>query len=131
LIFGGTFSMMLPERRFAMTHKSKKTVKPEERTLFVVLWQESERGLGKRPDGYSLHKSRVDVNTFISDFDTTRSQMQSEDISLAQGMYIGVVDEEIYQMVMTSGEKGHRFPENNWPPQKGKPRGQISLIAIR
>lgn len=31
-------------------------------------WEESERGWGVRPDGYSLHKSAADVETFIREY---------------------------------------------------------------
>ena len=35
------------------------------KTLIVQKWEESERGWGTRPDGYTLHMKREDVGAFL------------------------------------------------------------------
>lgn len=35
---------------------------------YVIEWEESERGWGCRPDGYSLHVSPEEAKTYIDDF---------------------------------------------------------------
>lgn len=47
----------------------------------VVLqrWEESERGWGTRPDGYSLHLTAADLKAFIKDYwDSMPDQVQDE-----------------------------------------------------
>lgn len=36
--------------------------------LYAVEWEESERGWGTRPDGFSFHKSEDDALKFVKDF---------------------------------------------------------------
>lgn len=37
-------------------------------TVIKVMWEESERGWGVRPDGYSLHLSKEDAEQFIKEY---------------------------------------------------------------
>lgn len=48
------------ERRCAMTDRN--------RTVIVQKWEESERGWGTRPDGYSLHLSEADRRAYIAEY---------------------------------------------------------------
>ena len=38
------------------------------KVVWVQKWEESERGWGTRPDGYSMHAFKVDVKTFAIDY---------------------------------------------------------------
>jgi hypothetical protein len=37
-------------------------------TVYCQLWEESERGWGQKPDGYSLHLSLEDRSAFIDSY---------------------------------------------------------------
>lgn len=37
-------------------------------TVVCQLWDESERGFGRRPDGWSVHKSEVDHKAFCKEY---------------------------------------------------------------
>lgn len=41
--------------------------------LWVQQWEESERGWGVRPDGYSLHATREDVDMYIAEYTKDRN----------------------------------------------------------
>lgn len=36
--------------------------------ILVQRWEESERGWGTRPDGYSIHLSKKDLDIFINEY---------------------------------------------------------------
>lgn len=38
------------------------------KTVWCQVWEESERGWGCRPDGFSLHATREDVDKYIKEY---------------------------------------------------------------
>ena len=38
------------------------------KTVWCQLWEESEKGWGVRPDGYSLHSNQEDVKKYIKEY---------------------------------------------------------------
>lgn len=47
-------------------------------TVFCQQWEESERGWGVRPDGFSLHLSVEDAKAFASDFMKNQRRLLGE-----------------------------------------------------
>lgn len=41
---------------------------PKQSTVVLQLWEESERGWGVRPDGFTLHLTMEDHKRFVADF---------------------------------------------------------------
>lgn len=50
------------------------------KTVVCVSWEESERGWGVRPAGYSLHKSIVEAKAFILSFMTKQQAAYGDDV---------------------------------------------------
>lgn len=41
---------------------------PSEKIVYKINWEESERGWGIRPDGFSLHLSKEDSKKYVKDY---------------------------------------------------------------
>lgn len=49
------------------------------KTAFVMVWEESERGWGVRPDGHSIHRTKADYDTYLKGYwDSMPSAIQDE-----------------------------------------------------
>ena len=67
------------------------------------LWEESERGWGTRPDGYSLHLSEADRVAFVKDYWSKMPKEVPESYSRPYGGPTVVdVDVETYEKVRDS-----------------------------
>jgi hypothetical protein len=74
-----------------------------QRTLIVQKWEESERGWGTRPDGYSLHCSLSDRATFIRKYwDGMPDEVPDEYSRPCGAPYAWNADEETYKKVQES-----------------------------
>ncbi|MDO8600300.1 MAG: hypothetical protein Q7R73_01605 [bacterium] len=73
------------------------------RTVVVQKWEESERGWGTRPDGYSLHLSDADRKIYIKEYWDSMPDTAPDEYSRPDGTpYPCDVDEEIYEEVKKS-----------------------------
>lgn len=69
-------------------------------------WEESERGWGTRPDGYSLHLSEADKNAFIKTYWDGMPDEAPDEYSRPDGTpYWCAVNEEVYKEI-EKGEYG-------------------------
>ena len=74
-------------------------------------WCESERGWGIRPDGYSLHLSKADLEQFIKEYWSTMPDETPEEYSRPKGKpYLVEIKDKLYRRVESS-EKGIRLGE--------------------
>jgi hypothetical protein len=67
-------------------------------------WEESERGCGIRPDGYSLHLSEIDREQFIKDFwaDQPGGPVPDEYSRPSGSGFLVDVQDHIYKEIQTS-----------------------------
>ncbi len=73
------------------------------RHLIVQKWEESERGWGCRPDGYSLHRPDADRVAFIREYWDRMPDEAPDEYSRPDGApYIWNADEETYEAVCKS-----------------------------
>jgi len=93
----------------------------KKRTYPVVVqkWEESEKGWGIRPDGYSLHLNEEDRETYIKNYwDGMPNEVQEEYSHPSGTPYLADVDEETYEKIKAS-PKGIRVYKNNYPGSGG------------
>ena len=66
-------------------------------------WEESERGWGTRPDGYSLHLSDTDREAFIKDYWAGMPNAVPDEYSRPDGTpYVCDADSETYKKIKVS-----------------------------
>jgi hypothetical protein len=66
-------------------------------------WMEFERGWGARPDGYTLHITSEDKDTFVKDYQSGMPNSAPDEYSQPMGSATIVnVDEQIYQKIKES-----------------------------
>lgn len=82
--------------------------------VYCQLWEESERGWGVRPDGYSLHSSLDEVKKAIKKHCDNLPAHVPDEYSRPNGQpYSCAVDDEIYAKVQK--EKSIYYYQNNYP----------------
>ena len=81
----------------------------ERRILICQRWEESERGWGTKPDGYSLHLTDEDREAFIREYWDQMPNAVPDEYSRPDGTpYVCYVDEGTYQGVAKT-KNGRRF----------------------
>lgn len=89
------------------------------RTVVVQKWEESERGWGVRPDGYSLHLSEEDCVAYLQAYlgpRATHASVPNEYDRPCGSPYSAEVDEETYEKLLAaSGKHGLRVFDNTYP----------------
>ena len=74
------------------------------RSIYAVEWEESERGWGCRPDGYSLHSSLEKAQKYIHDHYSTHTGAVPDEYSRAVGSpHLVEVSPSLYLAVMQKG----------------------------
>jgi len=74
-----------------------------------VDWLESEAGWGTRPDGYSLHLTSEDADTYIQKYWDGMPNAVPAEYSRPIGQRIVSVDTETFNRIKKSKHKGIRF----------------------
>lgn len=73
-------------------------------------WLESERGWGVRPDGYSLHRTKTDLEAFVRDYWSRMPDEVPDEYSRPCGdPYLVDVDESTYTQVLGSKHGIRRY----------------------
>ncbi len=89
------------------------------KTLVVQKWEESERGWGTRPDGYSLHLTEEDRKEYIKYYWSQMPKEIPEEYSRLSGTpYCADVDDNIVDEVESS-KNGVRYYNNTYPGDGG------------
>lgn len=71
--------------------------------VVVQKWEESERGWGTRPDGFSLHLTEADLQAFIERYWACMPDSVPDEYSRPDGKpYKSLVDDEIFAEVKAS-----------------------------
>ena len=87
------------------------------KTVYVQKWEESERGWGTRPDGYSLHLSESDAKEYVKDYWDGMPKETPDEYSRPCGsLYSAEVDNDTYQQI---DGLGSRFFSNDYPGDGG------------
>lgn len=91
-------------RQMKNGHVEVKTLtKDKESEVIVQKWEESERGWGTRPDGFSLHLTEADRETFIKQYWERMPDSTPHEYSRPDGKpYRALVDAEILARVKKS-----------------------------
>lgn len=78
-------------------------------------WEESERGWGTRPDGYSLHLTENDRKAFIKEYwDSMPNTFPSEYSRPRMGYYHCMIDNDVLAKIKES-KNGIRIFSNRLP----------------
>lgn len=89
---------------------------------YIQIWEESERGWGTRPDGYSLHFTVADAHNFrvrflqdqVKWFESQGELGVPDEYTRPYGEpYPVSVDKELYEQL--AKDKDVRFHDNNYP----------------
>ena len=104
--------------------------------VIVQKWEESERGWGTRPDGFSLHLTESDRQKFVEEY-WERQQAASpeppDEYSRTDGTpYEAEVDDDTYERVKKSkygirdiGDPPGHGGSDGWVPMSSGGSGQI------
>jgi hypothetical protein len=85
--------------------------------VVVQKWEESERGWGVRPDGYSLHKDEAARSRFIRAYWDTMPKETPDEYSRPAGKpYMAEVTPEEYAALRPDGD---RYWSNDYPGSGG------------
>lgn len=83
--------------------------------VVVQKWEESERGWGTRPDGYSIHPSHAARDSFVTDYWEKMPDEVPDEYSRPCGTsYVAEVSEEVYEELKKAGH-GLRYYDNKYP----------------
>ena len=83
--------------------------------VIVQKWEESERGWGTRPDGYSIHPDQAALDRYIKAYWKKMPDGVPDEYSRPHGTpYTADID------VNFKGQIGIRYWENNYPGNGGK-----------
>lgn len=78
--------------------------------VYRLDWEESEKGWGERPDGYSLHLTNEDVKEFVKEYWNTMPDEVPEEYSRPFGSpYVINVDNTTYETIKTSRNGIRRY----------------------
>jgi hypothetical protein len=97
--------------------------------VWVQMWERAERGWGKRPDGYTLHRERGNVGAFVDDMRTREAALgygpdnvpESYSRPLGEPYQATIDDAELIIKVIAS-QHGAWGPGRNPPaPEPGEP----------
>lgn len=84
--------------------------------VIVQKWEESERGWGTRPDGYSIHPDQAALTRFVKAYWDKMPKETPDEYSRPRGTpYQADVAEADFK-----GKDGIRFWENKYPGDGGK-----------
>lgn len=87
--------------------------------VIVQKWEESERGWGVRPDGYSLHLTEADRAAYVQAYwDWMPDEVQDEYSRPSGTPYSAEVDDAVLAKVK-AGDKGIREFGNDYPGNQG------------
>lgn len=106
--------------------------KPKRFPVVVQKWEETERGWGCRPDGWTMHLTEEDRAAFVKEFWARQRKLLGEETPYeytreSGSPYIMDVDEETYEKVRAS--KNGTWGEGNMPPA-GK-QGTTGFVSVR
>lgn len=104
--------------------KATKKRDPKELTVVCQRWEESERGWGVRPDGYSLHLTEAHRAAYIVNYTKDRVGPAPDVYDRPDGdPYVARVDRATYDDVKKkSRKKGIRVFNNVYPSPSSQSR---------
>jgi hypothetical protein len=109
--------------------RPKKPRKPKTYTVVCQQWEESERGWGTRPDGYSLHLSEGEREAYVKDFWEAEAERNNPSTEVPDeysrpcgSPYLVDVSKTIYAQVEAT-KNGKRF---SGPMPKGATSGWVT-----
>lgn len=117
----------------AKIERSAKARPPDAKRHRVICqkWEESERGWGTRPDGFSLHLTETDRQAYIKAYWSSMPDAVPDEYERPDGTpYACLVDEATYRQVKAR-QYGARFygqplpgsgGTDGWVPMTGKDR---------
>jgi hypothetical protein len=95
----------------------------EKYTVICQKWEESERGWGTRPDGYSLHCTEHDRLLFIQEYWDRMPDEAPDEYSRPDGTpYETEVSEALFEQIKASA---HGIREFGTPPGSGGTDGWV------
>jgi len=88
-------------------------------SVIVQKWEESERGWGTRPDGYSIHKTLDDLDGYVRDYWAHMPGRAPDEYSRPHGTpYTAQVSDEAFANL--EGKLGVRYHGSNYPGSGGR-----------
>ena len=99
----------------------------DDKVLVCLEWEESERGWGTRPDGFSLHKSKADCKDYVAEYwNKLPNKVQDEYERPIDGIapYFVKTTQKLYDEVIKS-KNGIRIYDNKMFKELDKVQGGI------
>jgi len=88
--------------------------------VIVQKWEESERGWGVRPDGYSIHKDKEALHRYVTAYWNGMPAWALDTYSRPSGTpYEADIDADIFDL-LERHDPGIRMFHNNYPGTGGK-----------
>lgn len=88
--------------------------------IIVQKWEESERGWGTRPDGYSLHLTETDRVRYVRAYSDALPAEVPDEYSRPNGTpYVWDAPEDTVAKLKAAGDFGTRFYSNKYPGSQG------------
>jgi len=109
-------------RSFQKKRKEAEMPSNERHIVICQKWEESERGWGTRPDGYTLHLTDTDRKQFVQDYWDKMPDSAPDEYSRPCGTaYPCEVDDETFLAIKESKNGVWKF-DNNYPLMVGTGR---------
>ena len=96
-------------RRSVGANAKTKKLTPTNHEVVCQEWEESERGWGVRPDGYTLHLSHADRINFVQQFyaeNNNDTEVPDEYTRVSGDPFLVEVGPDTYQSIVKAKEKG-------------------------
>jgi hypothetical protein len=88
--------------------------------VIVQKWEESERGWGIRPDGYSIHKDREALHRYVLNYWNGMPDRAPDTYSRPSGTPFEAEVDDMTFTAMQKTKDGLMFYDNNYPGSGGK-----------
>lgn len=86
------------------------------RAWWCQKWEESERGWGTRPDGFSLHLTEGDLKRFVEEYWDRMPNSVPDEYSKPDGdPYLCPVNDHIYAIIKAGKNGVRRFGTSPYP----------------
>ena len=101
------------------------------KTLLVCQkWEESERGWGVRPDGFSLHVDQTELSRYLREYTKDRTGPAPDEYDRPCGKpYLCVVDDETFERIQE--KKSERSFSNIYPSPALKGDDQTGWVTMK
>ena len=128
----------LAATRIKDAYRARRRLREGELIVWIQKWEESERGWGQRPDGYTLHLEFEDINLFVQEMRDNEAKAgygpgnAPDEYSRPCGRpYQTKVTEDKILKRLAASEHGVWGPNNNYPKPVSKGANQTGWCSMK